>query len=289
MRCSAAEKGASANAAATAAAAGFWRAVVVDHPERPVVDHLAAAPPFVGPRIRDRPAGALAEGGAHLHGGEFGLSVQSLADAVGAGLGDEQRQRPGDVLQPRQVTPQLRLVVQVDVERAHVEERQLEVLGGREVDVGEQDVGRRGLGLVVQFAQEALDPALAVPADDGRWNLVAEGGHQHRRVIAQFVDAVDHRAADPAHGLRVVEEGDVLRPRQADHDPKAGLLRQVEDGPAGQGVDPHSVDAERPHLREVGGHLAERRELVATRVRGKRAVGHALGKELFAPGGEELP
>ena len=109
-----------------------------------------------------------------------------FADAVGAGLGEEQRQRAGDVLQPRQVAPQVRLVVQVDVERADVEERQLEVLGGREVHVGEQAVGRRGLGLVVEFAQEALDARLAVPADDRRRDLVAERDHQHRRVIAQL-------------------------------------------------------------------------------------------------------
>ena len=54
----------------------------------------------------------------------------------------QQRQVAGDMLQPRQVAPEVRLVVQVDVERADIEKRQLEVLGGREVHVGEQAVRR---------------------------------------------------------------------------------------------------------------------------------------------------
>ena len=61
-----------------------------------------------------------------------GLSVFAFANRVGARLGEQQRLVAGDVLQPRQVGAQLGLVVQVDVERAHVEEREVEELGRRE-------------------------------------------------------------------------------------------------------------------------------------------------------------
>jgi hypothetical protein len=61
------------------------------------------------------------------------------------------------VLQADQVRPQLLFVMQVDVERADVEERKVEELGGRIVDVGEQAVGCRGLRVIVQAMQEPFD------------------------------------------------------------------------------------------------------------------------------------
>ena len=69
----------------------------------------------------------------------------AFADAVGAGFGEQQRLLAGDVLKPRQIRAQLRFAVQVDVERADVEERQIEEFGRRKVDVGEQRVRRRVL------------------------------------------------------------------------------------------------------------------------------------------------
>ena len=62
-----------------------------------------------------------------------------------------------DVLQPRQVTPQVWLAVQVDVERADVETVEVEELGGRKVDVGQQAFGRRRLEVVIERLEKALD------------------------------------------------------------------------------------------------------------------------------------
>ena len=146
--------GASPNTCATARPAGFGRRARSTSPNAQSSTSLAAAPPFVGPGERDCAAGALGEGRSKLHRGQLGLPVEALADAVGARFGQQQRQVAGDVLQPRQVAAQLGFVVQVDVERADVEERQVEVFGRREVDVGEQGLRRDRLRLVVELAQE---------------------------------------------------------------------------------------------------------------------------------------
>src|SRR4029079_2469363 len=65
-------------------------------------------------------------------------------------------------------------LLEVEVERDEVEERQSQVLGRRVVDVGEERVG----GLVAHGAgeagEEALDAATAVPADERRRDLVAD-------------------------------------------------------------------------------------------------------------------
>ena len=147
---------------------------------------MAAAPPFVGPRERDRAARAFLERRADVHRRDLGLARFAFANAVGAGLGEQQRLVAGDVLQPREIRAQLRLAVQIDVERADVEEREIEKLGRRKVDVGEQAVRRRGLRVLVQVAQKALDADAAVPAHDAGRNLVAERERQHRRMIAEL-------------------------------------------------------------------------------------------------------
>ena len=108
---------------------------------------MAAAPPFVGPGERDRAARAFFERGADVHRRDVRLARFAFANAVGAGLREQQRFLAGDVLQPREIGAQLGLAMQVDVERADVEEREIEKLGRRKVDVGEQAVRRRALGV----------------------------------------------------------------------------------------------------------------------------------------------
>src|SRR5262245_23119875 len=104
---------------------------------------MSAAPPLVRPGEGNRAAGAFGERGPDVHRGELRLPRVPFADAVDARFGDEQRLVAGDVLQPCQVRPKLALAMQVDVEGADIEERQIEELGRWKVDVGKQ-AGRCG-------------------------------------------------------------------------------------------------------------------------------------------------
>ena len=113
-------------------------AVGVDQPKRPVGNVVAATPPLVGPGERDRAAEAFSKCGAQVHRGDRALVLQALTDAVGASFGEQQRSVAGNLLQPREVGAKLRLAVQVDVERAHVEAVEVQVLRRREVDVRQQ-------------------------------------------------------------------------------------------------------------------------------------------------------
>ncbi len=108
-------------------------------------------------------------------------------------------------------------------------------------------------------------------------------------MVAQHLRAVDDGATDVAQRLGVVEEGDVLSPRQPDHEAQPDPGGLVEDGPAGHGVDPGGVDAERAHLGEVLGHLPEAGELVPPGVGREGAIGHALRDEFLITSDEELP
>src|SRR5262245_31589585 len=115
---------------------------------------MAAAPPLVGPRERDRAARALLKCGAHVHRGDVRLSRFAFSNAVGAGLGEQQRLMTGNMLEAREVRAKLGLAMQVDVERAHVEERQVEEFGRWKIDVREERIGRDVLRVTIEATKK---------------------------------------------------------------------------------------------------------------------------------------
>jgi len=58
-----------------------------------------------------------------VHRRDLGLAAFAFTNAVGARFGEQQRLMAGDVLEARYICAQLRLAMQIDVERADVEER----------------------------------------------------------------------------------------------------------------------------------------------------------------------
>ena len=204
-------------------------ALAIDQAERPVVDVVAAAPPFVGPGERDGAARAFLERGADVHRRDCRLAVFAFADRVGARLGQQQRLVAGDVLQPRQVRAQLGFAMQIDVERADVEERQVEKFGRREVDVGEERVGSGALRVLVAvragIARRERGRATARRQAESRCRARTSAPRDDRRARALLrVELSADRALQPA----IVEKRDVLRPRQPDHHAQPVPRRLVE-------------------------------------------------------------
>src|SRR3954451_2497161 len=91
-----------------------------------------------------------------------------------------------------QVTAERLAVVELDVERGEVEERQVEVLGGGVVGIGDQAARIDPLGDVHQFGEEPLHALGPVPADDVGADLVADAvGHDAGVVPAEFGSLAD--------------------------------------------------------------------------------------------------
>jgi hypothetical protein len=72
--------------------------------------------------------------------------------------------------------------MQVDVERADVEHIKIEVLGWREVDVGQQGRGRGILEFLVEIPEKAGYADFAVPPDNSRGDFVSNGEEKGRGV-----------------------------------------------------------------------------------------------------------
>ena len=108
-------------------------------------------------------------------------------------------------------------------------------------------------------------------------------------MTGQIEDPVDHFLPDRAFQPAVVEEGDVLRPGEADHYAQPvprGFVQQVE---SRRRVGADRVDAEIRHQAEVFGDAGARRKLITVGIGRKGAVGDAFDEEAVVAGAQELP
>ena len=168
--------------------------------------------PFVGPREHEDPGAARRKGQANLPVQRRRLALLAVAAAVEADLGDDERKVVGDVLKPRQVGVEGLRSLEVDVEARQVEERQVQVLGRGEVDVGDQSLRILLLGGAVEALDEALDPAATVPADDRRGDLVADDVAEDSGVPGARAHSLAHDLLDPARSSASGKKRHVLLP-----------------------------------------------------------------------------
>ena len=223
-----------------------------------------------------------------MHRGDLRLRTQTLAQAVAARLGQQQRLVPGNVLETGQIPAQGCLLVQIHVEGAEVEAVDLEKFGGRVVHVSEEACRRCGLDVPVQLAQEPLDVVLPVPPDDAARNLVADGKQQQRRVRGQAPHVTGGVPPNPPCGSLVIEKRDVVRPTQPHHDVETMSCRSVEQPNGWRCVGAQRVDTGGRHLGEVRFDLRGCGELQAAGVWRERAVGGALDQKAPTVDVEEL-
>jgi hypothetical protein len=107
-------------------------------------------------------------------------------------------------------------------------------------------------------------------------------------MIAKLDDLGGDLAANGLFQLVIVEEGDMLRPRQPDHHAQPFGGGGVEQVAPRRRVGSDGVDAELRHLTEVGRDLLTGWELIALGVGRKRPVRHALDEEALVAGLEEF-
>src|SRR5207247_2657418 len=141
----------------------------------PVGDLGPAAEPIIGPRVNERAGTSSREGCANLPIEHARLGVLAVAQAVEADFRHEQGPVAGDVVKSGQVGVQAGLGLEIDVEANEIEKRELEIFGGRIIDVGHQAVGIAGFGQIIEPLEKTLQLAAAMPTHDRGWKFVAEG------------------------------------------------------------------------------------------------------------------
>ena len=101
-------------------------------------------------------------------------------------------------------------------------------------------------------------------------------------------DGLAHGAHDLRADRAVVEELDVLGPRDRDQHEQPRLGEQVHEPARRHVVDAQEVDAEVAHEREVGAHACRRAEELARRIGMERPVGDALEEKFLVSAKEKL-
>jgi hypothetical protein len=250
--------------------------------EGPVLDLEASGVPLVREREHDRSGAAELAGGVGGGGHDLRLRRLALAHGVDSELREHERSRTRQVLEPSDVPTQVRLAVEVDVERDEVREALVEVLRHREVRVRDERVGIDGPRLVGELSEEPLDAPGLVPAHDLRRDLVAHEQGQQIAGILQRRRRLAHGAPDAGPLHPRVQEADVLGPRHPDHQAKLERRGQVAEPWRRHVVQPQRVGAELRKQREV--ELDDR--LLGERLAGvtdpERPVRHSPNEELPA-------
>src|SRR4051794_7717857 len=122
-----------------------------------------------------------------------------------------------------------------------------------------------------------------MPPDDAGGGLVAAGVAEDGRGPGAGAGAPAPAPLAGAAPPALVEEGDVLLPREADEHRQPVRAGEVEQPARRHRVDAHRVDARRAHLREVAFDHVRRGIARPVRARRERAIGHAAQVELLSP------
>ena len=264
-------------------------AIPARHAEVPVAHIFAGPIPIVGPGVDERPRAPPGERAADLPIQGPRLLVLAVPPAVQTDLAHHHRPLTRQGVQPSEVGLEPLLRLEVHVEADEVQEIELQVLGGRIVDVGDEAVGRFVFGGAIQPLQEALDAAAAEPARDGRGNLVADRITQDRGMVRAGAHAGAHERVEVGCILAFVgEETDVALDGHAHHHPQTVTRGGVQQPARRHGVHAHGIESVRRHARKVPvdgvglGHFA------AVGARAKRPVCHAAEIELLVSDKEKL-
>jgi len=263
-------------------------AVACDEAEGPIGDIEAAGEPLVGPGEEDGAGGAAADDAIEVPIEDGGLHFLALADGVEAEFAHDQGLVAGEVLEAGEVALEVELAFEVDVEGVEVDVGREEILGGRVAGVG---VERAGIGLagdVDEVLDEMDDTADAEPADHGCGDFVTDEVTEDGFVALVFEDGIADGLDDLAADGAVVEELDMLSPRDGNEGADAEFAAEIEEPGGWDVVEADEVDAEGAHHFEVAASLRGVADEAALGIGSEGAVGDAFEEEFLVAVEEEF-
>src|SRR6266403_5451326 len=107
---------------------------------------MTAGEPFVGPREDEGAGDTGLEGGVHLPRQDAPLFLLALAKRIYAEFGQHERLVERDIVQPRDVSSESRLVVQINVEANEIGEIDRQIFGGWIIGVTDERIWMFGFG-----------------------------------------------------------------------------------------------------------------------------------------------
>ena len=212
-----------------------------------------------------------------------------MTTTVQTDFGHQHRSLVRQILDPRQVGLERLARLEVDIEADEIQKRQLQVFGGWEIDVADQGSGVLLLHYAVQALDEFFDTPAPIPAHNGGGNFIANRVAEQRSMAA----AGARRGADPVFdgttSSPLIEESDVLFPRDSDHHIQPIFEGKVQQPARRHRVGTQRIDAVGGHLPEILRHSRRLGKLEPAVVGPESAVGDTFDPQFLRPDEQKLP
>ena len=173
----------------------------------------------------------------------FGLFLLRIPDGVHAEFAENQRPFLRQILQPQQVTFEVPLIVQVNVETAKIDVLREKIFGWRIRGVGKKRSGVNCPPHPNQFLDKFHHPARAKPAHHGAGNFVSNKISENRRVARISTHSCTHCFSNLTARFSLGQKLDMLRPWQCNEHTHAATCATIEKPSRWNMIDPHHVEA----------------------------------------------
>src|SRR5467141_3876361 len=229
----------------------LWASVTSREPKIPVFDLVSASMPFIRPGKDKYSSAAPCESTPYLpfKGGSLGLLT--VSSAVQPDLRQQQWAVTSKGLQTCKVGLECVLRFEIYVETEKMQERELQKFSCRKIHISNKRFGIFSLCHPIKLLYEPLDSPAPKPAHNSGRNFIPHCIAKHRRVTGTLPYGLADAPFNCPCSARIIQECDVLFPRQSYHDSQVGALRRIQEPSRRDTVGPDRVDPCRNHGLEI--------------------------------------
>ena len=185
------------------------------------------------------------------------------------------------VMKPGQIGIELGLRFEIDIEAKQVQERQLEVLGGRIIGIGHQALGVLLLGRPVKTLDKTLHLAMPVPADQRGRDFIGHAVAEHRGMAGTAGDFLADHGFHRLCAFSIIQKRRGAFARQTHHHPQPITSRRIQQPARRNRIGSHRVHTVGRHLDKIALDCSRIRKFVAVGIRAEGAVGHPPDVKFF--------
>src|SRR4029453_11640736 len=250
-----------------------------DDAESPVCDFVSVTEPFIGPSKKYCASKSAPRHALQMPGKQLGLFLLRMPNGVHAKLTEDERAVFGKVLQPEQITLELALMVEINVEAAEIDVLRQKIFGGWISGVGKKNVGIESAADPHQRFDKLRHAARTQPADHRAWNFVGHQIPKNCGVARIALHVPPHlRFDDATRGASAKVH--ILPPPEGDHHADAVFETKIQE-PARWGIiDSHNVDSEFAHHAQIQSGLLRGSDVEALPIRREGPISDSFQKKL---------
>src|SRR6266851_203660 len=229
----------------------LWASVTSREPKIPVFDFVSASMPFIRPGKDKCSSAAACESTPYLPFKRISLGLLTVSSAVQTDFRQQQWAVTSKGLQTCKVGLECVLRFEIHVETEKIEERKFQKFSCRKIHISNGRLGVFSLCHPIKLLYEPLDSPAPQPAHNSGRNFITHGIAKHSRVTGTLPYSLADACLNCPGRARIIQECDVLFPRQSHHDSQVGALRRIQEPSRWDIVGPDGVDPYRSYGLQI--------------------------------------